>query len=110
MSIISEDTPLQPVYAGEHLKTRKAQRNIDDEAIEFVVAYGIHLYRSGAEFFFLGERQLPEKMRKTHARLIGTTVVVTGGEVATVYRNFRAVGSIRRKRESRWRMERPHRI
>lgn len=95
--------------ADQHIEQRMAQRNVNWSDIELVLAYGLWLRRCGAEFFFLGERQLPEELRRTHARLIGTTVVVTGGEVATVYRNSRAVGSIRRKRESRWRMERPHR-
>lgn len=93
-----------------HLSTRKSQRNVDDREIELVIAYGIHLYRSGAEFYFLGERQLPEEMRRTHARLIGTTVVVTEGEIATVYRNARAVASIRRKHERVWRRQRTHRV
>lgn len=98
------------MYDESHLSRRKSQRNIGDDEVELVVAYGAQYYRSGAEFFFLGERQLPRELRRTHGRLVGTTIVVMDGEVATVYRNARASGSIRRKRERRWRMGRPHRV
>jgi hypothetical protein len=86
-----------------------AQRNSDPEAIEITLAYGRRVYRSGAEFFFLGARDLPDELRRTHSRLIGTTVVVAGGELSTVYRNRRALTSIKRKRQRAWRASRPRR-
>ena len=92
-----------------HLLRRMAQRNADPEAIEITLAYGRRLHRSGAEFYFLGRRDLPDGLRRTHSRLIGTTIVVTGGEIATVYRNARALASIKRKREREWLARRPRR-
>ena len=92
-----------------HLRERMAQRNADQEAIEITLAFGRRLFRSGAEFYFLGKRDLPAELQRTHARLIGTTVVVTDGEIATVYRNSRAWASIKRKRERLWFAQCPRR-
>lgn len=96
-------------HFDDHLRLRMSQRNADREAIELTLAFGRRLFRSGAEFYFLGKRDLPAKLQRTHARLIGTTVVVTEGEIATVYRNSRALASIKRKRERVWRARRPRR-
>lgn len=94
---------------NDHFSLRMAQRNADQEAIELTLAHGRRLFRSGAEFYFLGKRDLPAKLQRTHARLIGTTVAVADGEVATVYRNSHALASIKRKRERVWRAHRPRR-
>jgi hypothetical protein len=99
----------EPPTTKEHLRQRMAQRNSDPEASEITLAYGRRMYRSGAEFFFLGARDLPKGLRRTHSQLIGTTVVVDGGEVATVYRNRRALSSIKRKRNRGWRALRTRR-
>jgi hypothetical protein len=93
----------------QHLCQRMAQRNISSPEIELVVTYGRTLHRRGAEFYFLGERDLPDTLRRTHAHLIGTTVVIAEGEVRTVYRNRRAHASIRRKTEQRWFLKRQRR-
>jgi hypothetical protein len=86
-----------------------AQRNLAPEEIELVVMRGRKLHRCGAEFYFLGARDLPAALRLTHARLIGTTVVIADGTVRTVYRNRRAHASIRRKPEQRWFLKRQRR-
>lgn len=92
-----------------HLEQRRTQRNAEWSDIEIALAYGREIHRCGAEFYFLGERQLPESLRRTHARLNGLTVVVVDGEIRTVYRNGRALTSIKRKRKHSWCATRPHR-
>lgn len=94
---------------SEHLRQRMAQRNTTWSDIELTLARGRVLYRCGAEFYFLGARDLPEPLRRTHAHLIGTTVIVANGEIRTVYRNRSAHASIRRKAETTWHVWRPRR-
>jgi hypothetical protein len=84
-------------YINEHAAQRMAQRNINAADIAAVLRFGRVLYRTGAEFYFLAERDLPEGLEAELDHLIGTTVIVENGRVATVYRNREALKRIRRK-------------
>lgn len=83
-----------------HAMRRGARRNVVPDAVEYVLAYGRVLHRTGIIFHFLAARDVPAEDRHAQwaARLVGT-VVLTGpdGAVITVYRNQRALPAIRRK-------------
>lgn len=80
-----------------HAAQRMSQRNLDIGDICVVLQYGQLEYRAGAEFYFLGERDLPSGQKQQWHRLIGTTVVIEQGEITTVYRNKHAISRIKRK-------------
>jgi hypothetical protein len=84
-------------HVSRHAASRMAQRNIQPSDLSLVLRFGRVEYRAGAEFYFLGRRDIPDGMELTLERLIGATVVVTHGQIATVYRNRRALRAIRRK-------------
>ncbi len=90
----------RPLWLSRHARARSARRNVVPDAVEYVMAYGRMLQRTGATFYFLGKRDIPtadRRMAQT-ARLAGTVVLVgSSGEVITVYRNQRALPAIRRK-------------
>lgn len=90
-------------FVSSHAAQRMAERNVNPTEAATVLRYGRILYRSGAKFFFLGERDLPRGQEKELARLVGTTIVV-GLKIKTIYRNRRAISRIKRKpkRSMRW--------
>lgn len=90
----------RPVWLSKHALARAARRNVVPDAVEYVLAYGRMVQRTGITFFFLGRRDIPPADRRTAwaARLVGTVVLLASdGEVVTVYRNQRALRAIRRK-------------
>lgn len=83
---------------SRHAALRMAQRNMDVGDVAVVLRFGRREHCAGAEFFFLGERDLPEGSEKRLARLVGAVVVVVKEKViATVYRNRRAIAKIKHK-------------
>ena len=83
-----------------HAQKRRAQRNISLEDIDIVCRYGRKIRRTGAVFYFLARRDLPNSLMRVdqYRRLVGTTVIVSPeGEVITVYRNERAIREIQKK-------------
>lgn len=80
-----------------HAAQRMAQRNLTPTEVAEVLRFGRAEYRTGAKFYFLAARDVPERMGRALARLVGTTVVVEGEMIKTVYRNRRALWRIRRK-------------
>jgi hypothetical protein len=87
-------------FISPHAALRMAQRNLGDGDLALVLRLGHEEHRAGATFYFLGARDVPAGMEKVLERLVGTTVVVEGARVSTVYRNRRALARIRRK--SKW--------
>ncbi len=81
----------------EHAALRMAQRNVtNDDALQ-VIGYGTIKYRTGVEFYFLAQRDIPPGRERELERLVGTTVVVKRGRIRTVYKNRRALPAIKRK-------------
>lgn len=80
-----------------HAARRMAQRNIEPDDIAEVIRLGRVTHRSRAEFYFLGRRDLPQGCERDFEHLVGITVVVVSDQVATAYRNRRAISKIRRK-------------
>jgi len=79
-----------------------AQRNLSVGDVALVLRLGRRECRTGAEFFFLGERDVPQGQERALKRLVGTTVVAVGECILTVYRNKSALSKIKRK--LKWRL------
>ena len=82
------------VEATAHAKYRKAQRNLSDPDINYVLAYGQTLHKAGAVFTYLREKDIPyaDRVDQRCQKLIGAVVVMTTeGErrLLTAYRNRR---------------------
>lgn len=93
-----------PVRFSCHARYRGARRNVVSDAVEYVLAHGRPVHRTGVVFYFLARRDVPPAdLRLGWAtRLIGTVVMVSrDGEVITIYRNRRALHSIRCKMKYR---------
>jgi hypothetical protein len=83
-----------------HGTLRCSQRNIDECDLSFVRKYGRKFHRTGAVFYFLGRRDIPQNLRcdPTYARLEGVTLLYSQGEtLITAYRNRIACRQIRKK-------------
>jgi hypothetical protein len=74
-----------------------AQRNITSDDIALIIQFARVEHRTGAEFYFLAERDIPEGFEQRLGRLVGTAVIVENSVIKTVYRNRRALASIKRK-------------
>lgn len=91
---------LRPLPFTTHARKRGARRNIAPDAVEYVMAYGRMIQRTGVTFFFLGRRDIPSVDRHANwaSRLEGTIVLVASdGDVITVYRNRQGLRTIQRK-------------
>ncbi|HXG67499.1 MAG TPA: DUF4258 domain-containing protein [Blastocatellia bacterium] len=86
------------IRISKHASRRMAQRNLPPGDVETVIRYGHMEHRTGAEFYFLGKRDLPRGLERRLEHLVGATVVVCRDEVVTIYRNRRGLAEIKRKR------------
>lgn len=76
-----------------------AQRNIHPDDLVYVLAHGRRLWSGdGGQYIFLGQKDIPNGDRAgRRAKLEGTTIVLQGSTVVTIYRNRRAGRRVRRK-------------
>lgn len=84
-----------------HAQTRMYSRRISHEVLQTVLKRGRRLYKQGACFFFIGDRELKLSkndplMQKAH----GIHVLVEDNVIVTVYRN-RSVRNLHRPRPKR---------
>jgi hypothetical protein len=94
----------RPTSLSRHACRRAARRNVARAAVEYVIAHGRAIQRTGVTFYFLGRRDMPHADRGASwaSRLEGTVVLVASdGEVITVYRNRGALRMIQRKLKHR---------
>ena len=85
---------------SRHAGRRTARRNIEPEALEYVLTYGRRIQRTGVTFYFLGRRDVPAADHKASwaSRLEGTVALVSSdGQLITVYRQRKALHAIQRK-------------
>lgn len=83
-----------------HARRRGARRNVAPDAVDYVLAHGRMIQRTGVRFFFLGWRDIPPCDRRASwaSRLEGSIVIVASdGAVITIYRNRRGLRTIARK-------------
>ncbi len=95
---------MQPtIRYSVHAINRQAQRNLSDEDIQFVLAYGRRIHSAGALHVFLGGRDIPadKVIARRFGRLEGTVLVLSPTPedrvVITAYRNRRGLKSVRAK-------------
>jgi hypothetical protein len=86
-----------------HANQRLARRNLSEADAAFVLEHGRRYYAAGALHVFLGRRNLPRErtLYQRYAHLEGTVLVMSAGvekQVITVYRNRRALRTIRSKK------------
>lgn len=90
---------------SEHADLRSAQRNLSSNEIEFILAQGNRVRRTGVIFCQLRKIDLPDNLpgNSRMRRLVGSTVVLSscGQIVLTVYRNARAFHKDTRKAKFR---------
>lgn len=90
----------RPLSLTAHGRRRGARRNVAPEAVDYVLAHGRMIQRTGVTFCFLGRRDMPTADRSASwaSRLEGTIVLMAAdGVVITVYRNRRGLRAIHRK-------------
>lgn len=83
-----------------HARRRGARRNVAPDAVDYVLAHGRMIQRTGVMFYFLGWRDIPPCDRRASwaSRLEGSIVLVgPDGAVITIYRNRRGLHAIARK-------------
>lgn len=83
-----------------HARRRGARRNVAPDAVDYVLAHGRMIQRTGVMFYFLGWRDIPPCDRRASwaSRLEGSIVIVASdGAVITIYRNRRGLRTIARK-------------
>ena len=78
-----------------HAEYRKAQRNLSDRDIDYVLLYGQRFNKAGAVLVHLRAKDLPylDRADQRCQKLVGTTVVLTKQgrrRVLTAYRNRRS--------------------
>ena len=81
-------------------RRRGARRNVAPDAVDYVLAHGRMIQRTGVMFYFLGWRDIPPCDRRASwaSRLEGSIVLVApDGAVITIYRNRRGLRTIARK-------------
>lgn len=103
---MAQDHPstYQTPRTSEHAALRQRQRGLRDAALDYVLAHGTYVHRTGVTFVVLRQRDIPVADRHTDrwTRLVGTVVIVgEHGCIITAYRNRHALGDIRRKTKYR---------
>ncbi len=94
-----------------HARRRCAQRNLSLEAVDYVLANGAAVDRTGVTFYVLRERDLPPAHLRADAvtKLVGTTLLVArDGALITAYRRPDAYRHARKKAAYRRRKNRSH--
>jgi len=78
---------------------RCRQRHFRDDEITYVLRHGQVHHRTGICFYFLAARDVPLADRRFSwvERLIGTTLLIQGSDLITVYKNRRGLRQIKRK-------------
>lgn len=94
----------RPVSFTAHARRRGARRNVAPDAVDYVLAHGRMIQRTGVTFFYLARRDMPpaDHCASWASRLEGSTVLLApDGVVVTVYRNRHGLRAILRKPKHR---------
>ena len=101
---VKHKTGSRPVSLTRHARARSARRNVTLDVVDYALAYGRTIQRTGITFYFLGRRDMPpaDLCGTWTSRLEGVIVLVgPDGAVITVYRNRRGLHMIQRKMKYR---------
>lgn len=104
---------MQPIIRyTAHALSRRAQRNLSIEDVEFVMTHGRRVRCAGALHVFLGGRDIPagKAVARRYGHLEGTVLVLSTEyddlTMITAYRNRRGLKAVRAKavydRRERW--------
>jgi|HigsolmetaAR201D_1030396.scaffolds.fasta_scaffold42774_2 hypothetical protein len=89
--------------SSQHAILRQAQRNLSSSDITFILENGRRIRSGGVLHVFLGRKDIPYNESRNLERLEGTVLVMddsyTDPVLITVYRNRRALKSIRSKQK-----------
>jgi hypothetical protein len=88
----------------DHARGQGARRNVEPDAVTYVLEHGRMIRRTGVIFYFLGRKDVPpsDRCMSWATRLEGTTVLqAANGAVITVYRNREGLRTIQRKMKYR---------
>lgn len=102
--MVSSAASRDVISLTRHARRRGARRNVAPDAVEYVLAHGRMVRRTGVMFYFLGRRDIPacDRCASWATRLEGVIVVVApDGGVITVYRNRQGLRAIERKMKYR---------
>lgn len=82
---------------SKHAQKRMAERNISVSDVNIALEKGEKIHRTGAIFFFLGKKNLPEG--RQFERLNGLTILLANNyrTIITVFRNRRILHDIKQK-------------
>lgn len=92
------------MYANisRHARHRASQRGLTEDELSFVLYFGRRLHRTGIMFVFLGQRDIPERYRRSHGYLTGATLLMAqDGTVITAYKNPEALKVIKKKSKTK---------
>ena len=94
-----------PIRQSPHGRLRAAQRNLGVTDVEYIMLWGHIIYRTGAMFYCLREKDIPAQHRHLPqiTRLAGAVVLASRDEeIITLYRNTSAPRDIQRKMKYRF--------
>lgn len=102
---------MEGIALSGHAVERSAQRNISESDIDFVVANGHQIHRTGVIFCQLRKKNVPRSLPGNHRyrQLVGTTVVMCrcGHVIITVYREASAFQRDARKSKYNFNLDIP---
>jgi hypothetical protein len=89
----------RPTPRTRHFRERQAQRQLRQDLLEFILAFGTEFQARGATHITVVQRDLPLELR--HARLAerarGWVLIMENGQLRTCYRRHDATSYLRRK-------------
>jgi len=91
---------MNTLVSSQHFLRRVIQRHLSSQDIAFVLQHGQVLYRTGIQFCFLGQKDIPQRLRRDPhtSRLAGVTVLLAhDGTLITAYKNPTGLHKIKRK-------------
>jgi hypothetical protein len=92
--------PFPAPRRSRHAARRQRQRGLHDAALDYVLAHGTSVRRTGVTFVILQRRDVPVADRRIDrwTRLAGTVVIVGDhGQIVTVYRSRHGLRDVVRK-------------
>lgn len=96
--------PIHDFVLTGHARQRAAQRNLSEDDIRYVVAYGHVRHAAGARIFYLRKVDIPTGDLPVRDRIEGTAVVMATDRpvVLTVWRNRQTGAKHIRQKPQRW--------
>jgi hypothetical protein len=90
---------IRPPRRTQHFRERQAQRQLRQDLLEFILAFGTEFQARGATHLTVLERDLPQTLRQSRLaqRASGWVLILEHGKLRTCYRRQDAASYLRRK-------------